>query len=47
MRTSMGRPLGGPGGTHRAYVLQNGRVVMEGAASALQSDLVDKAYLGL
>ena len=31
----------------RAYVLQNGRVVMEGAASALQSDLVDKAYLGL
>jgi ABC-type branched-subunit amino acid transport system ATPase component len=31
----------------RAYVLQNGRVVMEGVASALQSDLVDKAYLGL
>jgi branched-chain amino acid transport system ATP-binding protein len=31
----------------RAYVLQNGRVVMEGAASTLQSDLVDKAYLGL
>jgi branched-chain amino acid transport system ATP-binding protein len=31
----------------RAYVLQNGRVVMEGTASALQSDLVDRAYLGI
>jgi branched-chain amino acid transport system ATP-binding protein len=31
----------------RAYVLENGRVVLEGDAASLQSDVVDKAYLGL
>lgn len=31
----------------RAYVLENGRVVLEGDAATLQSDLVDKAYLGI
>ncbi len=31
----------------RAYVLANGRVVLEGDADALESDLLDKAYLGL
>jgi branched-chain amino acid transport system ATP-binding protein len=31
----------------RAYVLASGRVVLEGDADALESDLVDKAYLGL
>jgi branched-chain amino acid transport system ATP-binding protein len=33
---------------HRAYVLQTGRIVMEGAGTELsQSDLVRKAYLGI
>jgi branched-chain amino acid transport system ATP-binding protein len=33
---------------HRAYVLQTGRIVMEGTSSELsQSDLVRKAYLGM
>lgn len=33
---------------HRAYVLQTGRIVMEGTGSELsQSDLVRKAYLGM
>jgi len=33
---------------HRAYVLQTGRIVMEGPGSELsQSDLVRKAYLGI
>jgi branched-chain amino acid transport system ATP-binding protein len=33
---------------HRAYVLQTGRIVMEGTGSVLsQSDLVRKAYLGM
>lgn len=33
---------------HRAYVLQTGRIVMEGTGSQLsQSDLVRKAYLGM
>lgn len=31
----------------RVYVLQNGRVVRAGEASAVESDLLDKAYLGL
>ncbi len=31
----------------RAYVLENGRVVLEGDSESLQTDLVDKAYLGL
>jgi branched-chain amino acid transport system ATP-binding protein len=31
----------------RAYVLENGRVVLEGNAASLQRDLLDKAYLGL
>jgi branched-chain amino acid transport system ATP-binding protein len=31
----------------RAYVLENGRVVLEGDAASLQRDVVDKAYLGL
>jgi branched-chain amino acid transport system ATP-binding protein len=31
----------------RAYVLENGRVVLEGDAASLRSDVVDKAYLGL
>ncbi len=33
---------------HRSYVLQTGRIVMEGSGSELsQSDLVRKAYLGI
>jgi len=33
---------------HRAYVLQTGRIVMEGTGRELaQSDLVRKAYLGM
>ena len=33
---------------HRAYVLQTGRIVMEGTGSELsQSDLVRQAYLGM
>jgi len=33
---------------HRAYVLQTGRIVMEGTGSELlQSDMVRKAYLGM
>jgi branched-chain amino acid transport system ATP-binding protein len=33
---------------HRAYVLQTGRIVMEGAGSELlRSDMVRKAYLGI
>jgi len=33
---------------HRAYVLQTGRIVMEGTSSELsQSDLVRRAYLGM
>lgn len=33
---------------HRGYVLQDGRIVLEGTASSLlQSDLVKKAYLGM
>lgn len=31
----------------RAYVLANGRVVIEGDAGTLESDVLDKAYLGL
>ena len=34
--------------SHRAYVLQTGRIVLEGAGSELvKSDLVRKAYLGM
>jgi len=33
---------------HRAYVLQTGRIVMEGTGAELsQSDLVRQAYLGM
>jgi branched-chain amino acid transport system ATP-binding protein len=32
---------------HRGYVLQNGRIVMQGAAAALlQEDQIRRAYLG-
>jgi branched-chain amino acid transport system ATP-binding protein len=31
----------------RAYVLASGRVVLEGDADALESDMLDRAYLGL
>jgi branched-chain amino acid transport system ATP-binding protein len=34
--------------SHRAYVLQTGRVVLEGRGEELiKSDLVRKAYLGM